>query len=246
MGDKSAIEWTEATWNPVTGCTKVSPGCKNCYAERLSMRLQSMGNPRYARGFELTLQPDQVELPLKWRRPRRIFVNSMSDLFHEAVPDEFIRSVFDVMNRAHWHHFQVLTKRAKRLAELASGLQWGQNIWQGVSVESAGYLWRVQHLRRVPAKVRFLSVEPLLGAIPELSLEGIDWVIVGGESGPRHRTIREEWVTDIRDQCRQQRVAFFFKQWGGRTSKSGGNMLEGRRWMEYPSTKHTVEMRTPM
>ena len=240
MGDNSTIEWTDATWNPITGCTKVSPGCKHCYAERLAERLQTMGNPRYVHGFRLTLQRDQIELPLNWRRPRRIFVNSMSDLFHESIPAEFVQSVFEVMNRAHWHHFQVLTKRAERLEELASDLQWGRNIWQGVSVENADYLWRVEHLRKVPASVRFLSIEPLLGPIQRLPLKGIDWVIVGGESGPGHRLVMAQWIRDIRTQCEREGVPFFFKQWGGRTSKSGGNMLDGQQWMDYPTPRRRV------
>ena len=201
MGDQSAIEWTDATWNPVTGCTKISPGCKHCYAERLAARLQAMGNPRYRNGFNLTFHPDQLTLPLRWRVPRRIFVNSMSDLFHQDVPEEFIRSAFDIMAQADWHVFQVLTKRARRLAEIAPRLPWPLNVWQGVSVESARYTSRVADLVMVPAAVRFLSVEPLLGPIPDLPLGGIDWVIVGGESGPYHRQVKAEWVRDIRIQC---------------------------------------------
>jgi protein gp37 len=235
VGDQSAIEWTDATWNPVTGCTKISPGCKHCYAERLAARLQAMGNPRYRNGFELTLHPDQLTLPLRWRDPRRIFVNSMSDLFHEAVPEEFIRRAFEVMAQAHWHVFQVLTKRAKRLTELALRLPWPSNVWQGVSVENARYTSRVTDLVKVPAAVRFLSVEPLLGPITQLPLDGIDWVIVGGESGPGHRPIQPEWVRAIRDQCANAGVAFFFKQWGGRTPKSGGRLLDGREWSEMPA-----------
>ncbi len=235
MGDKSAIEWTDATWNPVTGCTKVSPGCKNCYAERLAARLQAMGNPRYRNGFAVTLHPDQLTLPLRWSQPRQIFVNSMSDLFHEAVPEEYIKRVFDVMVRADWHIFQVLTKRAERLAALAPRLPWPPNVWQGVSVENARYLWRIEHLRKVPAAIRFLSVEPLLGAIPNLPLDGIQWVIVGGESGPRHRPMEASWVREIRDQCRAGKVPFFFKQWGGRTPKTGGRLLDGRTWDAMPT-----------
>ncbi len=234
MADKSAIEWTDATWNPVTGCTKISPGCKNCYAERLAERLQAMGNPRYRNGFTLTLHPDQVDLPLRWRSPKRIFVNSMSDLFHEDIPDEFIQTVFQVMNDAHWHNFQVLTKRAERLARLAPALHWTTNIWQGVSVESAAYVTRMDYLRQVPAAIRFVSIEPLLSAIPNLSLNGIDWVIVGGESGPYRRPPTPNWVQEIRDLCTKANVAFFFKQWGGRTSKSGGNVLDGKTWLQYP------------
>ncbi len=233
MGDNSAIEWTDATWNPVTGCTKISPGCKHCYAERLALRLQAMGNPRYRDGFALTLHPDQLTLPLRWRDPRRIFVNSMSDLFHEDVPEEFIRRAYDVMAQAHWHVFQVLTKRASRLAVLAPRLPWRSNIWQGVSVENARYASRVTDLVRVPAAIRFLSVEPLL-APTFLPLDRIDWVIVGGESGPGHRPIKPEWVRAIRDQCVSAGVAFFFKQWGGATPKAGGRLLDGREWNEMP------------
>ncbi len=235
MAEHSAIEWTDATWNPVTGCTKISPGCKHCYAERLAFRLQAMGSRRYRAGFAVTLQPDQIALPLRWRRPRRVFVNSMSDLFHEAVPLDYIRQVFDVMTQAHWHVFQVLTKRAERLASVAGDLPWPPNVWQGVSVESAGYTARIAHLQLVPARVRFLSIEPLLGPIQVLPLRGIHWVIVGGESGPDHRALEPAWVRDIRDQCAAARVPFFFKQWGGRTSKSGGRALDGRIWDQLPS-----------
>jgi protein gp37 len=234
MADGSPIEWTDATWNPVTGCTKISPGCKNCYAERLAARLHAMGNPRYRHGFKLTLQPDQLTLPLRWKGPRRIFVNSMSDLFHDAVPEEFIRRAFEVMAEAHWHVFQVLTKRAKRLAQLAPRLSWPSNVWQGVSVENARYTSRVAELLKVPAAVRFLSVEPLLGPITDLPLGGIAWVIVGGESGPGHRPVHPEWVRSIRDQCAGAGVAFFFKQWGGHRPTSGGRLLDGRTWNEMP------------
>jgi len=234
VGDKSAIEWTDATWNPVTGCSKVSPGCKNCYAERLSARLEAMGNPRYRNGFEVTLHPDQLTLPLRWKEPRRIFVNSMSDLFHEAIPDAFIKQAFDVMARAHWHAFQILTKRAERLETIAPSLPWSDNIWQGVSVESSEYIWRVCHLQKVPAAVRFISVEPLLGPIARLPLKGISWVIVGGESGPRYRAVQPAWVRGIRDQCLSAKVPFFFKQWGGFTSKAGGRRLDGRLWSQLP------------
>jgi protein gp37 len=240
MGTRSAIEWTDATWNPVTGCTKVSPGCKHCYAERLAFRLQAMGNRRYRNGFALTLHADQLRLPLKWTQPRRIFVNSMSDLFHEDVPEDFIAAVFNVMERASWHRFQVLTKRADRVAALAPRLPWPANVWQGVSVESARYVNRVRALQRVPAAVRFLSVEPLLGPIPELPLDGVQWVIVGGESGPQHRRVDPAWVRLIRDQCVTARVPFFFKQWGGRTPKAGGRVLDGRHWDEMPDAPAAV------
>lgn len=234
MGEYSAIEWTDATWNPVTGCTKVSPGCKNCYAERLAFRLQAMGNPRYRHGFGVTLHADLIDLPLLWKHPRKIFVNSMSDMFHEAIPEDYIRRVFAVMAAAHWHVFQILTKRARRLADLAPRLLWPRNVWQGVSVENASYVWRIAELATVPAAVRFLSVEPLLGPIPDLPLSGIDWVIVGGESGPSHRPVKREWVREIRDQCVAAGVPFFFKQWGGRTPKAGGRRLDGRVWGQMP------------
>jgi protein gp37 len=234
MSDYSGIEWTDATWNPVTGCTKVSPGCKNCYAERLALRLRAMGNPRYRDGFSLTLHPDQLTLPLRWRQPKRVFVNSMSDLFHETVPEAYIRRVFDVMAEAYWHTFQILTKRSRRLASLAPRLIWPANVWQGVSVESQRYTSRVGDLQDVPAAVRFLSVEPLLGSIPRLPLDGIHWVIVGGESGGGRRPIEAAWAREIRDQCVSAGVPFFFKQWGGRTPKSGGRVLDGRIWDETP------------
>ena len=235
LAEHSSIEWTDATWNPVTGCTKVSPGCKNCYAERLALRLQAMGNFRYRHGFAVTLQADQIDLPLRWKQPRKIFVNSMSDMFHEAIPEDYIRRVFSVMAAAHWHVFQVLTKRGRRLAELAPRLPWPPNVWQGVSVENANYVERVRELAMVPAAVRFLSVEPLLGPIPSLPLTGIAWVIVGGESGPGHRPVTREWVREIRDQCVAANVPFFFKQWGGRTSKAGGRRLDGKVWGQMPA-----------
>jgi protein gp37 len=235
MSDHTGIEWTDATWNPVTGCTKVSPGCKHCYAERLARRLRAMGNPRYRRGFAVTLHPDQLTLPLRWHQPRRIFVNSMSDLFHDAVPEDFIQRAFEVMTRAHWHVFQILTKRSGRLASLASRLPWPPNVWQGVSVENARYTVRVAELRTVPAAVRFLSIEPLLGPIPDLPLEGIHWVIVGGESGPGRRPPDAAWIREIRDQCVRAEVPFFFKQWGGRTPKAGGRILDRRVWNQMPS-----------
>lgn len=235
MAQGSGIEWTEATWNPVTGCTKISPGCKHCYAERMARRLRAMGQPNYVRGFRLTLQPHMLELPLRWKKPQTIFVNSMSDLFHDEVPLAYIRGVFDVMARAHWHRFQVLTKRASRLAELASELVWPANIWMGVSVESERYRHRIDRLRGTDARVKFLSLEPLLGPLPGLDLGGIDWVIVGGESGPGARQMAASWVTDIRDQCRKEGVPFFFKQWGGRNKKRTGRVLDGRVWDEMPA-----------
>lgn len=240
MGDRSSIEWTDATWNPVTGCSKVSPGCQHCYAERLAHRLKAMGVPTYRNAFEVTLHPHVLERPLHWRRPRRVFVNSMSDLFHEEVPEDFIHSVFSVMARAPQHVFQILTKRADRLLEVASKLSWPSNVWQGVSVESAAYTWRIDRLRRVPATVRFLSIEPLLGPIPDLPLDGISWVIVGGESGYGHRPADPDWVRILRDQCVAAHVPFFFKQWGGRTPKAGGRLLDGKAWDQMPDT---AEMR---
>ena len=235
MADTSHIEWTDATWNPVTGCTKISPGCKHCYAERLARRLQLMGQANYRNGFKLTLQPHMLEVPLRWKSPRRIFVNSMSDLFHEDVPTGYVKRVFDVMVRAHWHQFQVLTKRAERLRELNRELPWPANVWQGVSVESERYLDRVDDLRRTNAAVKFLSLEPLLEALPSLDLRGIDWVIVGGESGPGARPIDESWVISIRERCKRAGVAFFFKQWGGVQKSKTGRTLEGRTWDEMPA-----------
>ena len=241
MGLGSTIEWTDATWNPVTGCDKVSPGCKFCYAERMALRLMHMKQPRYRNGFAVTLHPDVVELPLRWRTPRVIFVNSMSDLFHEEVPDAFITRAFDTMRAAHWHTFQILTKRADRLAELSPRLPWPINVWMGVSVESPRVLGRVMKLSEVPAAVRFLSVEPLLSRIPSLPRVGIDWVIVGGESGPYARPMEGDWVREIRDQCGEARVPFFFKQWGGVVKSRNGRTLDERTWDEMP----TPAMRWP-
>ena len=235
MGLQSAIEWTESTWNPVTGCTKTSPGCLNCYAERMARRLLAMGQPNYANGFAVTCHPHALRLPLAWKTPQSVFVNSMSDLFHEQVPQDFIRQVFAVMRRAHWHRFQVLTKRSARLAELAPDLDWAPNIWMGVTVENAATKTRIEDLRRVPAAVRFLSIEPLLGPLGALDLDGIGWVIVGGESGPGARPMLAEWVLPIRDKCVRACVPFFFKQWGGVRKKRAGRLLEGRTWDEMPS-----------
>lgn len=231
---RSSIEWTESTWNPITGCTKISPGCKNCYAERMSNRLKAMGQPNYANGFQLTLHEHVLEKPLKWKAPQIIFVNSMSDMFHSKVSIEFIQRVFDVMKRAHWHNFQVLTKRSKRLTELNSNLEWADNIWMGVSVESKDYINRIDDLRKTDAKIKFLSVEPLLGPLPLLNLDLIDWVIVGGESGPGARKLEKDWVTGVRDQCLNAKVPFFFKQWGGVQKKKAGRLLDGRTWDDMP------------
>ena len=230
----SKIEWTDATWNPVTGCDKVSPGCKFCYAERLSKRLKAAGMAKYRNGFAVTLHPDTLEIPLRWRKPRSIFVNSMSDLFHDEVPDDFIGSVFDVMARADWHRYQVLTKRPERVASLNSTLLWAAQIWQGVSVENQDYAHRIDLLRDTAAAVKFLSLEPLLGPLPNLNLEGIDWVIVGGESGPGARPMHPNWARDIRNQCLDAGVPFHFKQWGGVFKKRNGRELDGRTWDEMP------------
>ena len=237
---RSAIEWTESTWNPVTGCDKISPGCKHCYAEVMARRLQGMGQANYRNGFRLAFHPTMIERPLSWRRPQMIFVNSMSDLFHEEVPIAFIARVFDVMRRASWHTFQVLTKRAERLEELCVELHWPDNVWMGVSVEREDFAFRIAHLRKTPARVKFLSLEPLLGPLPQLELRGINWVIVGGESGPASRPMEESWALDILAQCRNARVPFFFKQWGGPNKKRAGRALMGRIWDEMPAHAGTT------
>jgi protein gp37 len=234
MGTKSSIEWTEATWNPVTGCTKISPGCKFCYADRMAKRLQKMGNPKYVNGFDLTIQESVLELPLRWKKPQAIFVNSMSDLFHEGIEEGYVQRVFDVMRRAHWHRFQVLTKRSERLVEMSPRIDWSENVWMGVSVERQDYTYRIDHLRASGALIKFLSLEPLLGPLSALDLTGIHWVIVGGESGPGCRPIREKGVIETREQCRRSGVPFFFKQWGGTNKKKSGRLLEGRTWSEMP------------
>jgi protein gp37 len=237
MAQNTGIEWTQATWNPVTGCTKVSPGCKHCYAERMAKRLQAMGQANYRRGFELTPQPHMLELPLRWKQPQTVFVNSMSDLFHPEVEDAYIQQVFDVMRLAHWHRFQVLTKRAERVRSLDRRIDWPANVWLGVSVENERYRHRVDELRKTGASVKFLSLEPLLGPLPDLDLAGIDWVIVGGESGPGARPMNEQWVIEIRDRCLAQGAAFFFKQWGGVSKHRTGRLLEGRTWDDLPSLR---------
>jgi len=234
MSIKSPIEWTEATWNPVTGCNKISAGCKNCYAEQLSRRLKAMGQKNYVNGFKLTLQPHMLELPLRWKKPQTIFVNSMSDLFHKGVPTDYIQQVFDVMNKAHWHRFQVLTKRAERVAELSDVLNWSDNIWMGVSVENKNFVHRVDYLRNTKARIKFLSLEPLLSSLKNLNLENIDWVIVGGESGFKARPIKEHWIIDIKNQCDETKTAFFFKQWGGKNKKKTGRLLQERTYNAMP------------
>jgi len=240
MATNSQIEWTEATWNPVTGCDKVSPGCAHCYAERMANRLHAMGQRNYSRGFELTLQPQMLDLPLRWKRSKRIFVNSMSDMFHNEVPLQFIHQAFDVMRRASWHQYQILTKRSERLLSLDAKLDWQPHIWMGVSVENARFQHRIDHLRDTHAHVKFLSLEPLLGPLPNLDLANIDWVIVGGESGPHARPMNPSWVSDIRDQCRRAGVAFFFKQWGGVFKSRTGRELDGRTWDQMPGEPSTT------
>jgi protein gp37 len=242
MATNSQIEWTDATWNPVTGCTKISPGCKNCYAERMALRLKAMGQPNYRQGFTPTLQPQMLDLPLRWRAPQRIFVNSMSDLFHKDVSTDYIKRVFEIMNRADWHQYQVLTKRSERVLELNDQLDWSPQIWMGVSVESEKYKYRIDHLRETRAHIRFLSLEPLLGSLGELNLNRIHWVIVGGESGPGARGVEGDWITEIRDQCISSQTAFFFKQWGGVRKSKTGRTLEGRTWNEMPVSPELVSV----
>ena len=240
MGDKSGIEWTDATWNPVTGCTAISAGCDHCYAEILALRLQKMGQQKYRNGFEVTLHPGALDQPLRWREPRRIFVNSMSDLFHAHVPKDFVGQIWDVMARCPQHTFQVLTKRPERMARWTVEHPAPSNIWLGTSVEDWRVVHRIDRLRECRAHVRFLSLEPLIGPLPDLDLDDIHWVIVGGESGHHHRPIDPDWVRDIRDQCQAAGVAFFFKQWGGIRPKSGGRLLDGQTWDGFPAT-HAVE-----
>lgn len=243
MALNSRIEWTEATWNPVTGCDRISEGCDHCYALTLAKRLKAMGAAKYQNdgnpitsgpGFAVTIHPKALDTPYKWRTPKTVFVNSMSDLFHARVPLDFIKQVFDVMADTPQHTYQILTKRSARLAKIGDKFDWPANVWMGVSVENDRHLDRVDHLRQVPAAVRFLSCEPLIGPLPNMNLDGIGWVIAGGESGPEHRPMDPEWVTDIRDQCAAAGVPFFFKQWGGRTPKANGRSLEGRLWDEMP------------
>lgn len=240
MAYKSKIEWTENTWNPVTGCTKISDGCLNCYACRMAHRLQRMGHAKYANGFNLALQKDCLEDPLKWKKPSLIFVNSMSDLFHEDVPIDYIKQIFSVMNQAKWHTFQILTKRAERLSELSEQFNWSDNIWQGVTVESEKYKGRIDYLRKVPASVKFISFEPLIGDIGDINLSGINWAIVGGESGINCRKIEQDWVLNIKAQCEQQNVCFYFKQWGGVNKKKNGRELLGKTWDDMPEIKYSV------
>ena len=234
MATNSSIEWTESTWNPVSGCTKVSAGCLNCYAERMAMRLQAMGQERYANGFNVALHCEALAEPYQWKKSRVVFVNSMSDLYHEKIPVDFIRKVFAVMNENKQHTFQILTKRSGRLCELASLLEWSENIWMGVTIENNDYVGRADDLRKVNAAVKFLSLEPLLGPLPDLKLDGINWVIIGGESGPGARSMKKEWVLDIKRKCENKKIPFFFKQWGGVNKKKAGRLLQGRTWDNYP------------
>jgi protein gp37 len=241
---ESAIQWTEATWNPVTGCDQVSPGCAHCYAKTFAERWRGIPGHHYEQGFDLRLWPERLEQPLRWRRPQVIFVNSMSDLFHEGIPFDYVQRVFEVMAAASQHTFQILTKRHEHLSELAPDLPWPVNVWMGVSIENRRFIKRADHLREVPAAVRFISAEPLLGPLEGLDLHGIDWLIAGGESGPGHRTVRSEWIHELRDRCVAENVAFFFKQWGGRTAKAGGRELDGRTWDELPeaNTDHVADV----
>lgn len=235
MASRTSIEWTNATWNPVTGCSKVSAGCQNCYAERMALRLNAMGQERYKNKFDVTLHTDLLEIPIKWKKPRMIFVNSMSDLFHEKIPLGFIERVFHTMELANHHIFQILTKRSKRLLELAPFLNWPKNLWMGVSVENQNAVSRIADLEEVPASTRFISFEPLLGPVQNISLGGIHWVIVGGESGPRARPLERHWVYGIKDLCATKGVPFYFKQWGGKRKKLNGRILDGRTYNEYPA-----------
>ena len=234
--NKTKIQWTEMTWNPITGCTKISDGCLNCYAARMAKRLKAMGNPRYVNEFEVTVHKDLLEVQLDIKQPKMIFVNSMSDLFHKDVPDDIIIKVFETMNKAHWHTFQVLTKRPERVLAMdqAGLLKWSSNIWMGTTVENDKYIDRIDKLRKTKANIKFLSCEPLLGSLKDISLEEIDWVIVGGESGPKSREMEKEWVLELKELCEKDGVAFFFKQWGGINKKKSGRLLDGKTYDDYP------------
>ena len=242
MTTKSRIEWTNITWNPVTGCDKVSPGCDHCYANRLAIRLKAMGVHKYRNGFEVTIHQEELDSPASWIGPQKVFVNSMSDMFHENIPLEFFKQVFNVM--IHWpqHTFQILTKRSKRLVRLNKEIEWADNIWMGVTVESKQYEYRIRDLRNTGAKVKFLSLEPLIGPLPDMDFCGIDWAIVGGESGPGARPMKEEWVWDIKRQCEEQGVAFFFKQWGGVNKKRFGRVLGGHTWDGMPYQNRVAQL----
>lgn len=242
MAQTSSIEWTNATWNPVSGCTKISTGCKNCYAYRMAMRLKAMGQPNYRNGFKTTLHPHALEVPFRWRQPRMIFVNSMSDLFHKDVPLDFIKQVFDTMAGTPRHTYQILTKRSGRLRQVSEKLPWPENVWMGVTVENIDYLHRIEDLRRTDAAVKFISFEPLLGPIPDIDLTDIGWVIVGGESGPNARPMHHDWPMQIKDQCEKKHVPFFFKQWGGPNKKKTGRTLNGKTYNQRPGHKWKGEL----
>ncbi len=237
MSKKSSIEWTESTWNPVTGCSKISTGCTNCYAERMAKRLCAMGQANYRNGFEVTCHQHSLGLPLTWHKHKMVFVNSMSDLFHNNIPLSFVKQIFQTMNKARWHCFQVLTKRSGRMFQLSNNFSWTSNIWMGVTVEEARYQYRINNLLESPATVKFLSLEPLLGPMPNLPLDGIDWVIVGGESGPGSRKMDRQWVVEIRDQCIEANIPFFFKQWGGSNKKRSGRLLDDQIWNQMPTAE---------
>ena len=238
MSGKTKIEWTESTWNPVTGCTPISAGCQHCYAARFAKRLQAMGNPRYKNGFDITIHEDIINAPLNWKKPQMIFVNSMSDLFHDDVPDDIIKRIFETMNLSSIHTFQILTKRAERLEQLAGELQWSDNIWMGVSIENEDVIYRADLLRKTGAHIKFISAEPLLSPLSDLNLDGIDWLIVGGESGPGYRRMDEKWVLELRDKAEKKNIPFFFKQWGGINKKKTGHLLEGKEYKQYPVFKN--------
>ncbi len=248
MANGSRIEWTEATWNPTTGCTKISAGCKNCYAATLSKRLKAMGLKKYKNEFQFTEHPYELETPLHWKKPRKIFVNSMSDLFHEKAAMEFIGSCFDTMMRARWHTYQVLTKRPKKMAEFSTlfykyyGQEIPSHIWMGTSVENEDNVWRIKEIRKVKCDIRFISFEPLIGSVGKVDLDGIDWAIIGGESGYRFRPVQKDWILEIIRQCKQQKVKVFFKQWGGIRPKSGGRVINGRTYDEYPEAKQKISV----
>jgi protein gp37 len=242
MSGNSKIEWTDTTWNPVTGCTKLSDGCKNCYAARMAIRLKAMGNDRYKNGFMVTLQHDLITTPLSWRKPKRIFVNSMSDLFHEEVPLSFIKEVFSTMEKASWHTFQIVTKRSERLLNVADNLKWPSNVWMGVTVESHKYKYRINDLCKTPAHIKFVSIEPLLALLTQLPFSGIDWIIVGGESGYGARPMKKEWVLKIMRQCLSNNIPFFFKQWGGVNKKKHGRLLDGKEWNQIPDLSNSTPL----
>lgn len=242
MSQKTKIEWTESTWNPISGCTKISKGCDNCYAEKMAKRLQAMGTKGYENGFKVTLHPESLHKPLKLKKPQMIFVNSMSDIFHKEVPDEFIFQIFEIMKKAHWHTFQLLTKRADRLEKLNDKLDWAENIWMGVTIESNDYVNRANYLRECSAKTKFLSLEPLIDSVDMLDYDGIDWVIVGGESGSGARIIKQEWVQEVQQKCEVHNIPFFFKQWGGTNKKKSGNKINNKTYEAMPTKQNRLNL----